>query len=115
MRELMLGKPARRRSSRWKCARSRRDEAYLSPAYGQRPLVISRLGEAGHRLLSRTCGRSIGMLGEFGARVHWGKLHFLTREQLHERYPRLGDFIEVRRRLDPDGVFLNDTCAQLFA
>jgi len=55
------------------------------------------------------------LLGEFDARVHWGKLHFLTSEQLHERYPRAADFVEVRRTLDPGGVFLNDHLRPLFA
>ena len=36
----------------------------------------------GTRLLAATCATVDRLLGEFGARVHWGKLHFLTREQL---------------------------------
>ena len=55
------------------------------------------------------------LLGEFDARVHWGKLHFLTREQLLDRYPRADAFIELRRELDPDGLFLNDHLRPLFA
>jgi FAD/FMN-containing dehydrogenase len=47
--------------------------------------------------------------------VHWGKLHFLTPERLHELYPRVDDFIAVRRRLDPAGVFLNPHLRPLFA
>ncbi len=55
------------------------------------------------------------LLGEFDARVHWGKLHFLTREQLYERYPRANDFVAARRRLDSGGVFLNAHLAPLCA
>jgi FAD/FMN-containing dehydrogenase len=55
------------------------------------------------------------LLGEFDARVHWGKLHYLTPGQLYERYPRAADFIALRRELDPDGVFLNDGLRELFA
>ena len=54
------------------------------------------------------------LLGEFDARVHWGKLHFLTREQLLARYPRAADFLALRASLDPDGVFLNDHLRPLF-
>jgi FAD/FMN-containing dehydrogenase len=55
------------------------------------------------------------LLGEFDARVHWGKLHFLTREQLFARYPRAEDFVAIRRELDPDGTFLNPHLEPLFA
>jgi FAD/FMN-containing dehydrogenase len=55
------------------------------------------------------------LLGELDARVHWGKLHFLTPEQLRRRYPRAEAFIEIRRQFDQDGVFLNDHLRPLFA
>jgi FAD/FMN-containing dehydrogenase len=48
------------------------------------------------------------LLAQFDARVHWGKLHFLNNERLHALYPEAGEFIAVRRELDPDHVFLND-------
>jgi D-arabinono-1,4-lactone oxidase len=40
-------------------------------------------------------------------RSHLGKLHYLDAEELALAYPRLGDFPEVRRRLDPDRLFGN--------
>ena len=52
---------------------------------------------------------------EFDARVHWGKLHFLTRAQLLERYPRAEDFVAIRRTLDPTDTFLNGHLAPLFS
>ncbi len=48
------------------------------------------------------------VMNDFEARPHWGKAPwFLDSEVLRGRYPRWGDFIEVRRRLDPAGTFLN--------
>ena len=90
------------------------DSAYLSPQYEQPTLVLSVSGKPGadYWPYLRDVDR---LLGEFGARVHWGKLHFLTAEQLHERYPRAQAFIDVRRRLDPDGIYLNDHLRELFA
>ncbi len=41
-------------------------------------------------------------------RPHWGKLHTLGAERLAELYPRHGDFVAVRDRLDPDRVLTND-------
>jgi FAD/FMN-containing dehydrogenase len=55
------------------------------------------------------------ILGRYEARVHWGKLHFLTRDQLFERYPKAERFIKIRRQLDPKGVFLNKHLAELFS
>ena len=42
-----------------------------------------------------------------GGRPHWGKIH--TRDSLAfaELYPRFGDFLAMRDRLDPDRVFAN--------
>ena len=45
--------------------------------------------------------------GEVGGRPHWGKLHGLDAEVLRSRYPRFGDFVAVRDRLDPEGVLSN--------
>jgi FAD-linked oxidoreductase len=42
-----------------------------------------------------------------GGRPHWGKMHGLTADALRERYPRFGDFLAVRDRLDPERRFRN--------
>src|SRR3954467_5749019 len=91
-----------------------REEAFLSHSYGQDTVVISVSGTPGtaYEPYLRDVDR---LLGEFDARVHWGKLHFLTRAQLHERYPRASEFIEIRRALDPSNAFLNDHLEPLFA
>jgi FAD/FMN-containing dehydrogenase len=91
-----------------------RDQAFLSHSYERETVVISVSGTPGtdYWPYLRDVDR---LLGEFDARVHWGKLHFLTSEQLYDRYPRAGDFVAARRRLDPDGVFLNAHLAALFA
>ena len=90
------------------------DDAYLSPQYGTPTVVLSVSGRHGTDYWSYL--RSVDrLLGEFDARVHWGKLHFLTRDQLLGRYPMAERFIEIRRELDPAGVFLNDHLRPLFA
>jgi FAD/FMN-containing dehydrogenase len=55
------------------------------------------------------------ILGRYDARVHWGKLHFLTKEQLHDRYPMADKFIKIRKDFDPKGVFLNNHLSPLFS
>ena len=90
------------------------DGAWLSHSYERPTLVISVSGVPGtdYGPYLRDVDR---LLAEFDARVHWGKLHHLTAEQLHARYPRAADFIALRRELDPGGVFLNDHLRALFA
>jgi FAD/FMN-containing dehydrogenase len=89
------------------------EDAFLSHSYGRDTVVISVSGAPGteYDAYLREVDR---LLGKFDARVHWGKLHFLTREQLLARYPRAGAFIETRRELDPGGTFLNAHLAPLF-
>ena len=40
-------------------------------------------------------------------RPHWGKVHTRTAADLAPAYPRFGDFLAMRDRLDPDRVFSN--------
>ena len=90
------------------------DDAFLSPQYQTATTSISVSGKPGTDYWDYL--RSIdALLAEFDARVHWGKLHFLTPERLQALYPRADDFIALRRELDPEGIFLNDHLRPLFA
>ena len=40
-------------------------------------------------------------------RPHWGKVHTRTAADLAPAYPRFGEFLAMRDRLDPDRVFAN--------
>ncbi|SDS07441.1 FAD/FMN-containing dehydrogenase [Nocardioides scoriae] len=89
------------------------DEAWLSPQHRQATTVISVSGAPGTDYWDYL--RSVdALLADFGARPHWGKLHFLTRDRLHALYPRADDFTALRRELDPAGMFLNDHLRPLF-
>ena len=90
------------------------DDAYLSPNYRTATTVISVSGKPGTDYWDYL--RSVdALLSDFSARVHWGKLHFLTAERLHALYPEADRFISLRRELDPGGMFLNDHLRELFA
>ncbi|MFD4582364.1 D-arabinono-1,4-lactone oxidase [Streptomyces sp. NPDC058423] len=43
-----------------------------------------------------------------GGRPHWGKIHTRDAEYFESVYPRFGEFLALRDRLDPDRVFGND-------
>lgn len=51
---------------------------------------------------------------DLGGRPHWGKHHTLTADDLRSLYPRWKDFLDVRARLDPSGVFLNSHLEKIF-
>ncbi|MFF9428656.1 D-arabinono-1,4-lactone oxidase [Streptomyces sp. NPDC014746] len=47
------------------------------------------------------------ILGSYGGRPHWGKMHGLDAGLLRPRYARFDDFTALRDLLDPSGVFAN--------
>ncbi len=91
-----------------------RDDAWMSPNYQRDNLVVSISGEPGSDYWPylRACD---DLFAEYGGRPHWGKIHFMTPERIAGLFPRYRDFLEVRRRFDPDGVFLNPHLEGLFS
>jgi FAD-linked oxidoreductase len=55
-----------------------------------------------------------GIMRDYGGRPHWGKMHFLGADDLAPLYPEWATFQEVRRSLDPNGVFVNDYVRRIF-
>lgn len=45
---------------------------------------------------------------DVGGRPHWGKIHYRDADSLRAAYPRFGDFVAVRDKLDPRRTFGND-------
>lgn len=82
------------------------DENWLSTAYGRESGYI-----AVHRYLRDDPEEYFRAAEQIflahGGRPHWGKMHYLDAPVLAERYPRFGDFLAVRDRLDPDRTFRN--------
>jgi L-gulonolactone oxidase len=54
------------------------------------------------------------ILKNYGARPHWGKLHFQNAADLALQYRRFDDFLALRNRLDPQRVFANEYLTQVF-
>ena len=54
------------------------------------------------------------IMDEYDGRPHWGKLHFQGADVLRERYPRWGDAMAMRDRLDPDRTFRNAYLDRVF-
>lgn len=90
------------------------DQAWMSPNYQCDNLVVSISGEPGtdYWPYLRACD---SLFAEFRGRPHWGKLHFMTADRVARLFPRYEDFVEVRRKMDPKGTFLNSHLRDLFA
>jgi L-gulono-1,4-lactone dehydrogenase len=82
------------------------DDIWLSPAYGRETCYVGTLA---YRLQgSERYFRSVErLMRSLGGRPHLGKLHYLDADELALAYPRLEDFLELRRRLDPARLFGN--------
>ena len=89
------------------------DEAWMSPNYQRDNLVVSISGQPGtdYWPYLRACD---SLFAEFKGRPHWGKLHFMTADRLARLFPRYEDFVQLRRRFDPRGTFLNAHTRALF-
>ena len=89
------------------------DDTYLSPAYGRQTVTISLHHNAG--LPFQEYFSDIEpIFRAYGGRPHWGKKHTLKETDLRQLYPKWDDFQTVRKRMDPDCIFLNDYLRQLF-
>ncbi|MEV7428955.1 D-arabinono-1,4-lactone oxidase [Nocardioides sp. NPDC092400] len=82
------------------------DDVPLSTASGRDSLYLAFHTHRGadHR---RYFGLVEPVLRAAGGRPHWGKVHSMTADDLAGVYPRFGDFLALRERLDPERVFAN--------
>ncbi len=90
------------------------DSGMLSPYYQRASVTVSVSGGPGVDYWSYLLNVD-AILRQYEARPHWGKLHFNQPQDMPALYPRFEEFRAVRRRLDPQGRFLNDHLTSLFA
>jgi FAD-linked oxidoreductase len=89
------------------------DDIWLSTAYGRDTAYVAI--HQYHRLAhDKYFDAFEQIVGAFGGRPHWGKLHTLGADQFRDRYPRFDDFLAVRDRLDPHRTFTNPYTRQVF-
>ncbi|MFG2111916.1 D-arabinono-1,4-lactone oxidase [Streptomyces sp. NPDC048718] len=82
------------------------DDIWLSTAHGRASCYIAfhQYHRMPYQRYFRACQ---DILGDFGGRPHWGKMHDLGADELRSRYGRFDDFTALRDTLDPTGVFAN--------
>ncbi|WP_051845030.1 D-arabinono-1,4-lactone oxidase [Streptomyces globisporus] len=82
------------------------DDIWLSTAQGRESCYIAfhQYHRMPYRRYFEACE---DILGSYGGRPHWGKMHTLDADALRPRYERFDDFVALRDTLDPTGVFAN--------
>ena len=89
------------------------DDIWLSPAYERASAQIGAyIGETPRWRDYFEGFEEIAL--EMDGRPHWGKTFYAGPDDLRRNLPRFDDFLELRRELDPDGVFLNDFTRRVF-
>jgi FAD/FMN-containing dehydrogenase len=87
---------------------AKKSPMWLSPSYGQDMVRIDlfwfakQKGEPDRDYFPQFWT----LLDRFEPRYHWGKYLPIAPEALRRRFPRWDDFLRLRARFDPDGVFL---------
>jgi FAD-linked oxidoreductase len=83
------------------------DDLWLSTAYGRETgyIAIHKFYREDQHEYFRAVEH---IFREYGGRPHWGKLHYQDAASLRSLYPRFDDFVAVRKRLDPAGLFANE-------
>jgi len=89
------------------------DDIWLSPFYQRDSAVISVHMYAGMPFDEYFAGCEAIFRNHRG-RPHWGKMHGLGARELQDMYPMWSRFHEIRRQLDPGGMFMNDHLTHLF-
>ncbi|GGB50422.1 FAD-binding oxidoreductase [Lentibacillus populi] len=96
------------------CRYVKGDDIWLSPAYQRDSAYI-----AVHMYKGMEFEPYFNAMEEIfqyhGGRPHWGKMHNMTAQKLALAYPKFHDFLHVRAKLDPNGMFLNAYLQKLFA
>jgi alditol oxidase len=85
-----------------------RDSLWLSPQYAQDTVGFHFTWRREQETVERALVKVEEALAPFAPRPHWGKLFLLDATTLATRYPRVADFVDLARRLDPNGKFTNE-------
>ena len=82
------------------------DDVPLSTSYGRDTLYLA-FHTHRHAEHERYFALMEAVMRDHDGRPHWGKLHTRDADGLAPLYPRFGDFVALRDRLDPERVFTN--------
>ena len=89
------------------------DDVWMSPFY-QRPSVTIAVHQYRTVDTKKLFDACESIFRAVDGRPHWGKRHTRTGHELSNIYPKYEEFRALRRRLDPQGKFLNNHLRALF-
>ena len=89
------------------------DDVWMSPFY-RRPSATIAVHQYHKVDTSKLFSACEAIFRQVDGRPHWGKRHTRTASELAHLYPQYQAFRSLRRRLDPDGKFLNSYLRELF-
>jgi L-gulono-1,4-lactone dehydrogenase len=88
------------------------DDLWLSTAFGRSSAYIAI--HVFHASPHQEYFRDVeGLMTAVGGRPHWGKMHTRSAEYLRQAYPKHGDFVALRDKLDPERRFGNPYLTQV--
>ena len=89
------------------------DDIYLSPAHNRKSAYIASHVYKG--MDNKRYFKDLeDLFVDYGGRPHWGKMHTRDAAFFRKVYPKFDDFLQVRAKHDPNGVFLNDYLKKVF-
>ncbi|MFI8193582.1 D-arabinono-1,4-lactone oxidase [Streptomyces sp. NPDC085946] len=91
------------------------DEQWLSPSHGRDSVALHFTWVEDTEAVLPVVRRLEEALEPFGGRPHWGKVFTVPAARVRERYPRLDDFRQLAKELDPRGKFVNAFVRDLLA
>ncbi len=89
------------------------DDALLSTTAGRDSVTLS-VHQGAERDYRPLFDAAEAVFRNHGGRPHWGKLHSLGAVELGRLFPGHARFCEIRRDMDPKGLFLNEWLAARF-
>jgi FAD/FMN-containing dehydrogenase len=89
------------------------DDVWMSPFF-ERPSVTIAVHQYHSVDMKKLFDAAEAVFRSVGGRPHWGKRHTRSGHELAHLYPKYEEFRSLRRRLDPQGKFLNDHLRALF-
>jgi alditol oxidase len=84
------------------------DDFWMSPCYEQDSVAIHFTWQQDWPAVKAVLPEIEKALDAFGVRPHWGKLFTIEPAVLRARYKRLPEFVELAKKLDPQGKFRNE-------
>jgi len=83
------------------------DDLWMSPCYEQPSVAIHFTWKPEWPAVKQLLPLIERELAPFHVRPHWGKLFTVSPTDLHARYARLPEFVEICNKYDPQGKFRN--------